>query len=116
MRSAHIAFAILAAAGLAAAAETETQTVRSIRYENFKRVTLEQIVDRLREREVPLEKDGAYRPEFMDLACRMLQQLLVEHGERDAQVEVWTRTAPEGGVELLFRNEAGAKKRAIAKR
>src|SRR5689334_25087923 len=114
LRSAHVLIALVAAAGLAAGAETETQTptVRSIRYENFKRVTLEQIVDRLREREVPLEKDGAYRPEFIDLACRMLQQLLVEHGERDAQVEVWTRTAAGGGVELLFRNEAGARRKA----
>jgi outer membrane protein assembly factor BamA len=82
----------------------QTPIVRSIRYEHFKKVRVQQILERFNERELRLAVEQPYHPEDLEAAKKVLADLLAEHGIRKARIQVEVRPLePEGrAVEVVF--------------
>jgi hypothetical protein len=77
--------------------------VRAIRFVDFKKVSVTEILDRLNEREVRLEIEKPYHPEDAEEARRYIAELLAEKGRRDPRIEIVTRVVAPSGVVVEFR-------------
>jgi hypothetical protein len=77
--------------------------VRSIEFADFKQVTAAEILDRLNEREVRLTIQRPYRLEDAEEARRYIAELLAEKGSPGGRIEISTRRAGPGSVEVRFR-------------
>ena len=89
---------------IAAAAFGEDQVVvRALRFADFKKVTVAEILDRLKEREVRLEVEKPYHPEDAEEARRYIAQLLAEKGRPNARIEIATRAVAPHAVAVQFR-------------
>ena len=78
--------------------------VRSIRCEHFKKVKARQILERFNERELRLAVEQPYHPEDLEAAKKVLADLLAEHGDRKARIQVEVRPLEPAGraVEVVF--------------
>lgn len=78
--------------------------VRSIRCEHFKKVKVRQILERFNERELRLAVEQPYHPEDLEAAKKVLADLLAEHGDRKARIQVEVRPLEPAGraVEVVF--------------
>jgi len=77
--------------------------VRAIRFVDFKKVSVSEILDRLKEREVRLEIEKPYRPEDAEEARHYIAQLLEEKGRHDPHIDIVTRAVAPSGVVVEFR-------------
>jgi len=77
--------------------------VRSIKFADFKKVSTEEIRERLNEREARLAVERPYRHEDAEEARYYILQLLAEKGRPDARVEIATKVVAPRSVEVRFR-------------
>ncbi len=104
MRFALIWFCLLAATALAQTTAKRPPIVRSLRYENFHRVSVHEIIERFDARGVRLSVERAYDPKDVARATTALRQLLEERGQPGARVKATVHPIPPRGraVEVVF--------------
>jgi hypothetical protein len=76
--------------------------VRSIRFDGFDKVPVEDILKRFREREAALRVEAPYDPRDLEEARALLLELLAERGESDARIEVEVHQPRPQTVEIRF--------------
>src|SRR5215471_13585200 len=72
----------------------EKKLVRSIDYKGLSSVQTSDVLDRFKERKVPLSIESQYDPVVVKRAQVVLQNLLAEHGRQFATVHARTRNIP----------------------
>jgi outer membrane protein assembly factor BamA len=94
---------ILGAALLFAQPQVQTEVIRSVKFEDFKGVSADQAMRRLKDRGVRVTVETLYEPEQVATARQVLKELLEEKGRRDMDVTSAVRTIPPRSVEVTFR-------------
>ncbi len=94
---------IVGAALLFAQTEVQTTVIRSIKYENFKGVSLDEVSHRLKDRGVRVAVEQFYEPQQVESARKVLQELLEEKGRRNLEVKTGVKQVPPKSVEVTFR-------------
>ena len=94
---------ILGAALLLAQPEVQTTVIRSVKFENFKGVSTDDVIHRLKDRGVRVSVERLYEPEQVASARKVLQELLEEKGRRGMEVTSSVRQIPPRSVEVVFK-------------
>ena len=94
---------ILGVALLFAQPEVQTTVIRSIKFEHFKGVTANEMMNRLKDRGVRLAVEQIYEPEQAASARHVLLELLEEKGRRGMEVTSTVRQIPPRSVEVTFK-------------
>ena len=94
---------IIGAALLFAQPEVQTTVIRSIKYENFKGVSVDEMSHRLKDRGVRVAVEQFYEPQQVESARNVLQELLEEKGRRNLEVKTEVKQIPPRSVEVTFR-------------
>ena len=94
---------IIGAALLFAQPEVQTTVIRSIKFENFKGVSTDDMVHRLKDRGIRVSLEQLYEPQQVESARQALQELLEERGRRGMEVKSAVRQIPPRSVEVTFR-------------
>ena len=94
---------ILGAALLFAQPQGQMEVIRSVKFENFKGVSANDVMNRLKDRGVRLAVEQPYDPEQVASARNVIKELLEEKGRRDMDVTSAVRTIPPRSVEVTFR-------------
>jgi len=94
---------ILGAALLFAQPDVQTTVIRSLKFENFKGVSANEMMNRLKDRGVRLAVEQIYEPEQAASARKVLQELLEEKGRRGMEVTSNVRQVPPRSVEVTFK-------------
>lgn len=94
---------ILFAALLFAQPEVQTSIIRSVKFENFKGVSMNDVTNRLKDRGVRVTVDQLYDPAQVASARQVLQEFLEEKGRRGMEVTSTVREIPPRAVELTFK-------------
>jgi outer membrane protein assembly factor BamA len=81
----------------------ETKVVRSVKFENFKGVSNEQAMHRLKDRGVRIMVEQLYEPQQVEAARQVLQELLEEKGRAGMEVKSEVRQIPPRSVEVTFK-------------
>jgi len=104
MRFALVCFCVLAATALAPTTAKRPPIVRSLRYENFHRVSVDEINERFAARGIRLSVERAYDPKEVDRATTALKQLLAERGQPGTRIRTAVHPIPPRGraVEVVF--------------
>ena len=76
--------------------------IRSIKYEGFKGVSMDDVISRLRDRGVRVAVEQMYDPAQVDSARTVLQELLNEKGRKGIDVKSTVRRIPPASVEVTF--------------
>lgn len=104
-----IAFAccapLVAAQGAVEQGQEKPRTIRSIRYEEFQGITVDEILRRLEEKGVNLRVETAFDQQKVDQAKEVLTNMLVERGHRNARVRVDVGTIPPRAIGITFTAE-----------
>ena len=83
--------------------EAQTTVIRSIKYENFKGISQDDIVHRLKDRGVCVGVEQFYEPQQLEAARVVLKELLEEKGRKGQEVKTAVRQIPPRSVEVTFR-------------
>lgn len=94
---------ILCAALLFAQPEVQTSIIRSVKFENFKGVSVDQMTNRLKDRGVRVSLEQLYDPQQVASARQVLQEFLEEKGRRGMEVTSSVREIPPRSVEVTFK-------------
>ena len=94
---------ILGAALLFAQPEVQTTVIRSVKFENFKGISMVDVTHRLKDRGVRVTVEQLYEPEQVTSARKVLQELLEEKGRRGMEVTSTVRQIPPRSVEVTFK-------------
>jgi|ERR1035437_968213 outer membrane protein assembly factor BamA len=94
---------IFGAALLFAQSEVQTTVIRSVKFENFKGVSMGQVMHRLKDRGVRVTVEQLYEPEQVASARQVLHELLEEKGRRGMEVTSTVRQIPPRSVEVTFK-------------
>ena len=94
---------ILGAALLFAQPEVQTAVIRSVKFENFKGVSANEMMNRLKDRGVHFAVEQVYEPGQAAAACHVLLELLEEKGRRGMEVTSTVRQIPPRSVEVVFK-------------
>jgi outer membrane protein assembly factor BamD (BamD/ComL family) len=84
-------------------AQSNTRTVRSLRFENVGGVKIQDILQRWEEREIELGVEKPCTTRMLEAAKAVLGQFLAEKGFGNARVEVNARDLAPRSVEITFR-------------
>lgn len=79
--------------------------VRSIKYENFRGITVREILGRFDERHVNLKVETRFDQKEVDHAKAVLSELLAERGRPNARVKVDVAAIPPRSVGITFTEE-----------
>ena len=97
---------LLAAAALFfAQSEAQNQVIRSIKYENFKGISAEDVASRLKDRGIRIAVEQMYEPQQLESAREALAELLDEKGQIGMTVKALARHVPPRSVEVTFKAE-----------
>ena len=88
---------------------TERRTIRSIKYDGAKSVTVSEILDRFKERKVGLSVEQQYDPNKVQRASIVLKEFLAERGRQYAKVEPTVKQIPPSSLEVNFIVDEGPK-------
>jgi len=88
---------------------TERRTIRSIKYEGIKSVTVSEILDRFKERRVGLTVESQYDQNRVQRATVVLKEYLAERGRQYAEVTPEVRQIPPSSLEVTFMVKEGPK-------
>ena len=88
---------------------TERRTVRSIKYDGAKSVTVSEILDRFKERKVGLTVEQQYDPNKIQRAAIVLKEFLSERGRQYATVDPQVKQIPPSSLEVNFLVNEGPK-------
>jgi len=80
----------------------EKKLIRQIDYKGLSTVSQSDVLDRFKERKVPLSIESQYDPVVIKRAEVVLEQLLAEHGRQFASAKARTRNIPPNSVALTF--------------
>jgi outer membrane protein assembly factor BamA len=94
---------ILGAALLFAQPEVQTTVIRSVKFENFKGISMDDVTHRLKDRGVRVTVEQLYEPEQVTSARKVLQELLEEKGRRGMEVTSTVKQIPPRSVEVTFK-------------
>jgi hypothetical protein len=94
---------IIGAALLFAQSEPQTTVIRSIKYDGFKGVSVDEMAHRLKDRGVRVALEQYYEPQQVESARKVLQELLEEKGRQGLEVKSDVRQIPPRSVEVTFR-------------
>lgn len=94
---------IIGAALLFAQPEVQTTVIRSVKFENFKGISMEDAVHRLKDRGIRVTVEQLYEPQQVESARQALQELLEEKGRREMEVKSTVRQVPPRSVEVTFK-------------
>lgn len=94
---------IIAAALLFAQSEPQMALIRSVKFENFKGISVDDVASRLRDRGVRVAVEQPYEPAQVESARKVLVELLEERGRKGARVEANVRRIPPASVEVTFK-------------
>jgi outer membrane protein assembly factor BamA len=94
---------IIGAALLFAQPEVQTTVIRSIKFENFKGISTDDLVHRLKDRGIRVSVEQLYEPQQVESARQALQELMEERGRRGMEVKSAVRQIPPRSVEVTFR-------------
>lgn len=94
---------MLAAALLIAQPDTQTSVIRSLKFENFKGISMEQVTERLKDRGIRVTVEQIYDPAQIDSAKQALKELLEEKGRSNMEVTSSVRQIPPRSVEVTFK-------------
>jgi outer membrane protein assembly factor BamA len=94
---------ILAATLLFAQSEVQNAVIRSIKYQNFKGISADQVAHRLKDRGVRMDVEQFYEPQQVESARQVLLELLEEKGRTGLEVKSEVRQIPPHSVEVTFR-------------
>ncbi len=83
--------------------EVKIPRIRSIKYENFKGVSVDQATHRLKDRGVRIALEQPYETEQLAAARKVLQELLEEKGRTGLEVQSTVREIPPSSIELTFK-------------
>ena len=96
---------ILAASLLFAQSEVQTSVIRSIKLENFKGISMDDVRSRWKDRGIRVAVEEFYEPAQVESARRALQELLEEKGRKGVTVKADLRRIPPASVEVTFKAE-----------
>lgn len=82
--------------------EARPPIVRSIHYAKFAPITLEEILQTFKEKDVKLRVEAPYDPKDLQFARMVLTNLLAEKGKPGARVNVTVTPAPPHSVSVSF--------------
>ena len=94
---------ILGAALLFAQPQGQMEVIRSVKFENFKGISANDVMNRLKDRGIRLAVEQPYDPEQVSSARNVIKELLEEKGRHDVDVTSAVRTIPPRSVEVTFR-------------
>ena len=94
---------IIGAALLFAQPEVQTPVIRSVKFENFKGISTDQVLSRLKDRGVRVAVEQPYEPQQVDAARQVLKELLEEKGRQGSEVTSAVRQIPPRSVEVTFK-------------
>jgi outer membrane protein assembly factor BamA len=94
---------IVGAMLLFAQSEVHNTVVRSIKYENFKGISTDDIAHRLKDRGIHLSVESLYEPQQVESARKVLQELIEERGRQGMEVRSEVRQIPPKSIELTFK-------------
>ena len=80
----------------------ERRTVRSIEFEGIQSVTVEEIMDRFKERHVGVAVELLYYPTRVQQAAAAIQEYLAERGHPFATVATEVHEIPSHSLEVVF--------------
>jgi len=86
-----------------AQSEVQNTVIRSIKYENFKGVSQDEVAHRLKDRGIHLAVEQFYEPQQVESARKVLQELLEEKGRHNPEVKTEVRQIPPHSIEVTFR-------------
>jgi outer membrane protein insertion porin family len=87
----------------------ERPTIREINYLGLSAVSTSDVLDRFKERKVPLSVENQYDPTKVKKAEVTLKQLLAEHGRQFATIRTEVRPIPPAAVGITFVVKEGPK-------
>jgi len=99
MRLLSVLLACIICAGILTA---QKQVVRSIKFLNVEPVSVSEILQTFKEKEVKLAVERVYDPQEVDAAKAIIEKLLADKGKPGARVNVTTRTIPPRSLEVVF--------------
>jgi outer membrane protein assembly factor BamA len=94
---------IIGAMLLFAQSEVQNTVIRSIKYQNFKGISADEVAHRLKDRGIHLDVETLYEPQQVESARKALQELLEEKGRQGLEVKSELRQIPPKSVEVTFR-------------
>jgi len=87
----------------------ERPTIREINYTGLNAVSTSDVLDRFKERKVPLSPESQYDPTKVKRAEVVLKELLSEHGRQFATIRTEIRPIPPNAVGITFAIKEGPK-------
>jgi outer membrane protein insertion porin family len=87
----------------------ERPTIREINYTGLNAVSVSDVLDRFKERKVPLSVENQYDPTKVKRAEVALKELLSEHGRQFATIRTEVRPIPPAAVGITFVIKEGPK-------
>jgi hypothetical protein len=84
-------------------AQSNTRTVRSLRFENLPGIRIQDVLQRFEEREIELAVEKPCNDRTLAQAKVVLTDFLAESGMPHPRVELSTRELPPRSVEIIFR-------------
>ena len=87
----------------------ERRVVRTIKYENMKSVTVSEVLDRFKERNVGLSVESQYDPSKVQHAAIVLKAFLAERGRQFATVDPKVQQVPPSSLVIIFNVHEGPK-------
>ena len=85
-----------------ASREATPPVVRSIKFQNAKPLTVDDILQWFKDKGAKLSVERAYDPQDVAQAAQLLKGLLAERGHPDAAVKTITRLWPPHSIEVTF--------------
>jgi hypothetical protein len=83
-------------------AEPPRQMIRTIAYQDFEGLTVQEVMDRLRKPDIALAVEQLYRPDVVEKARRALGEMFAERGQPDVRVKVEISDIPPRSIQILF--------------
>jgi len=80
----------------------DAPVIRSIKYEGFKGVSMDDVMSRLRDRGVRVAVEQMYDPAQVDTARTVLQELLTKKSRKGVEVTSMVKRIPPASVEVTF--------------
>ena len=87
----------------------ERPTIREINYVGLNAVSVSDVLDRFKERKVPLAVENQYDPTKVKKAEVVLKELLSEHGRQFATIRTEVRPIPPAAIAVTFVIKEGPK-------
>ena len=88
---------------------TERRVIRSINYEGIHSITVSEILDRFKERKVPLSVESQYEPDKVQRAAIEIKDFLAERGRQYATVDPQIEQIPPSSLKVTFNVNEGPK-------